>query len=106
MGCVGRNYGNGCEMSTRDVVRLTSFPVAATEDVEAYPRQYDNGDEHEFHGSGRHAKAPVGAWIGQRKQHDRHDEEEVASTEGPRVISHNPEYRLGRLFRDRQCRYG
>ena len=83
MGGAGRNYGNACEMSTRDVVRLTSFPVAATEDVEAYPRQYDNGDEHEFHGSGRHAKAPVGAWIGQRKQHDRHDKEEVASAEGP-----------------------
>ena len=106
MGGAGRNYGNACEMSTRDVVRLTSFPVAATEDVEAYPRQDDNGREAELHGCRRNAKTPVGAWIGQRKQHDRHDEEEVASTEGPRVISHNPEYRLGRLFRDRQCRSG
>ena len=51
MGGAGRNYGNACEMSTRDVVRLTSFPVAATEDVEAYPRQYDNGHEPELHGS-------------------------------------------------------
>jgi len=106
MGGAGRNYGNACEMSTRDVVRLTSFPVAATEDVEAYPRQYDNGHEPELHGSGRNGKAPVGAWIGQRKQNHRHDEEEVASAERPRVISHNPEYRLGRLFRDRQCRSG
>jgi|RhiMethySRZTD1v2_1073278.scaffolds.fasta_scaffold138907_3 hypothetical protein len=83
MGCVGRNYGNGCEMSTRDVVRLTSFPVAATEDVEAYPRQYDNGHEPELRGYRRTVKAPGGAWIGQCKQHDCHDEEEVASTERP-----------------------
>ena len=42
------------------------FPgVAATEDVEAYPRQYDNGHEPELRGCGRNAKAPVGAWIGQ-----------------------------------------
>jgi len=88
MGGAGRNYGNACEMSTRDVVRLTSFPVAATEDVEAYPRQHDNGHEPELRGCGRNAKAPVGAWIGQCEQHDRHDKEEVASTKRPILISH------------------
>ena len=83
MAAPGRNYGHACEMSPRGVVRLTSFPVAATEDVEAYPRQYDNGHEPELRGCRSTAKAPVGAWIGQYKQHDRHDEEEVASTKGP-----------------------